>query len=158
MIRSPKKRYKLLCDSLPNDILRVVGDTKFESMTPDEIFGFDYLGRELKWHQFSVVRRLAEHLECLPIYKEYDKKVYQYLSRRSIVQNNHRDSDIHLTVDKEWSAEIFRENFKNAPDIVRTLKSIVKAQGEECGEPFRIKIFDGDEGTKISCAYQIKNQ
>lgn len=149
MMLCAEESYELVLEFLPASISSILNN-KLESMTLDEIFRWNNIGHMLKWYQPSVLEKLARHLECTHNYKEYMKKLKVYCERRSSIRNNDQDSDICITVDREWSAEIFSQNFNTALDVVLLLKNIVRAHGKDLGKSFRIKcVGEARGGTNI---------
>lgn len=112
-----QERAKLIMNSFPLNILSMFNNG-FESMMPDEMFGWQYLGSKLKWYQPSDLTKLAEELGCEFEFIEYVKKLCSYLRGRSLVQSNC------VIIDEEWNRKIYEQGFKNAPDLVHLLESI----------------------------------
>ena len=78
--------------------------SEYLSLSVDRLFSHMKLGRSLKWYKPSVLKELAESVECLDGYEKYIKIFHAYLRRRIMSKN--AAGQVELAGDKEWEESL----------------------------------------------------
>ena len=102
---------------------------EYLSLSVDRLFSYMNLGRSLKWYKPSILKELAESVECLDEYEKYMKIFGTYLSKRI----KGAVGQVELVGDKEWNKELLEGDLATISDIPALIHQICTSDPESNG-------------------------
>ena len=84
-----------------------------------------------KWYKPSLLKKLAESVECLDEYEKYIKIFHAYLRRRRRIN---AAGQVELAGDREWDQELLGGDLATISDIPALIRQMCTSDpGSDCG-------------------------